>query len=88
MKKRIVYPQPLKEGGRIAVTAPSSGAGCGPVKNFGLQDALHHVFDGLGIPVLYDLDIGHVPPQLTLVNGAFAKVKASAGAGNVTMSFV
>ncbi|MBV6714091.1 S66 family peptidase [Paenibacillus chitinolyticus] len=63
-------------------------AGYGPVKNFALKDALHHVFDGLGIPVLYDLDIGHVPPQLTLVNGAFTKVKASGGAGNVTMSFV
>jgi len=27
------------------------------------------------VPVLYDLDIGHVPPQLAVVNGAPATVE-------------
>lgn len=37
-------------------------------------DALHSVLSYLDIPVLYDVDIGHVPPQLSLVNGALAHV--------------
>jgi len=37
-------------------------------------DALKTVLSDLSIPILYDLDIGHVPPQLSLVNGALAKV--------------
>lgn len=32
-----------------------------------------HLSD-LGIPVLIDMDIGHVPPNLTLINGALAKI--------------
>jgi muramoyltetrapeptide carboxypeptidase len=28
----------------------------------------------LGLPVIFDLEIGHVPPHLPLVNGALATV--------------
>ena len=38
-------------------------------------DALHSVLSDLNIPVLYDVDIGHVPPQLSLVNGAIAHIE-------------
>lgn len=41
---------------------------------FGYLDALHDVLDGLPCPVLLDADIGHQPPQLTLINGAWAEV--------------
>lgn len=33
-------------------------------------DALRDALGALDVPVLYDLDVGHVPPQLALVNGA------------------
>ncbi len=62
-------------------------AGYGPSKNFECEDAYHRIFDELDIPIVYDVDIGHVPPQLTLVNGAFAKVSSSAGKGKVVMTF-
>ncbi|MCU6791434.1 LD-carboxypeptidase [Paenibacillus sp. WQ 127069] len=62
-------------------------AGYSPTQDFGLQDALHQVFDNLHIPVIYEVDIGHVPPQLTLVNGAFAHVSSSAGKGSIIMSY-
>jgi len=42
-----------------------------------------HLTD-LGIPVLIDMDIGHVPPNLTLINGAYAKVECEGGQGKVT----
>ncbi|SFK67235.1 Muramoyltetrapeptide carboxypeptidase LdcA (peptidoglycan recycling) [Paenibacillus sp. 1_12] len=63
-------------------------AGYSPTQNFGLQDALHQVFDDRHIPVIYEVDIGHVPPQLTLVNGAFANVSSIAGRGSITMSYI
>lgn len=61
--------------------------GYAPTQNFELQDALRHIFDDIQIPVIYDADIGHVPPQLTLVNGALAEVSSLAGRGKITMSF-
>ena len=36
------------------------------------EDALHQVFDGSDIPVVYGLDFGHVPPSWTLINGSVA----------------
>lgn len=37
-------------------------------------DALKKVFAEQDTPVLYDVDIGHQAPNLTLINGAFARV--------------
>lgn len=62
-------------------------AGYSPVQDFGLADSLEQFANELGIPVVYEADIGHVPPQLTLVNGALAAVTAGGGRGKVAMSF-
>jgi muramoyltetrapeptide carboxypeptidase len=56
----------------------------GPAQGFGQLDALHHALDGLPVPVLHDVDIGHVPPQLALVNGASAVVELHAD-GHATL---
>jgi muramoyltetrapeptide carboxypeptidase LdcA involved in peptidoglycan recycling len=50
----------------------------GSSDGFSQLDALHHALDGLPVPVLYDVDTGHVPPQLALVNGASAVVELHA----------
>jgi muramoyltetrapeptide carboxypeptidase len=48
-------------------------------------DALRQGLQHLHCPVLVDMDIGHRPPQLVLVNGAFAQLRfsdpAAGGAG-------
>src|SRR5690606_1301094 len=44
-------------------------------------DALQAVLAGLPYPVLYDVDIGHRPPQFALVNGARAEVRWSPSQG-------
>jgi muramoyltetrapeptide carboxypeptidase len=46
-------------------------------------DALRSVLGDIQCSVMYDMDIGHVPPQLSLVNGALAQVKLRAGCGTV-----
>ncbi|WP_268990297.1 S66 peptidase family protein [Biostraticola tofi] len=37
-------------------------------------DALQGSLSCLSVPVIYDVDIDHVPPQFSLVNGARASV--------------
>ena len=39
-----------------------------------MTDALVQSLGGLNVPVLYDADIGHIPPQIQIVNGAIGKV--------------
>ena len=51
--------------------------------NLTYMDALHSAFAGLPYPVLYDVDIGHLPPQLSLVNGALAHVAFHGDSGSV-----
>lgn len=58
-----------------------------PVDDFEMIDALHAVFADLQMPVVYDADIGHLPPQVTLVNGALATVKVENGTGKIDMTF-
>lgn len=50
---------------------------------FSYVDALRSAFDDIRCPVLYDIDIGHVSPQHSLVNGALAEVNFSDGAGSI-----
>lgn len=47
-------------------------------------DALAEALRDLPFPILVDLDIGHRPPQLTLLNGLPAVVRVGEGCGSVT----
>lgn len=47
-------------------------------------EALKTVLSYLNIPILYDVDIGHVPPQLSLVNGALATIEFYDNGGKIT----
>lgn len=43
------------------------------------RDAVLDALGGLGLPIVFDVEIGHVPPHLPLVNGALATVRLSGG---------
>ena len=47
-----------------------------PVNNYTVEDIYKELSDELGIPIIYDVDCGHVPPQITFINGAYAEVEA------------
>ncbi|PKF76558.1 LD-carboxypeptidase [Vibrio sp. vnigr-6D03] len=52
-------------------------------------EVLERHLGNLGIPVIYDMDIGHVPPNLTLINGAVAKVTLDEhGAGAIEQTLI
>lgn len=56
------------------------------VSDFTFIDALNDL--KLDIPVIYDVDIGHLPPQLTLINGAFATLRMASGKGVIEQRLV
>ena len=41
--------------------------------------------DKLGIPYIFNSDIGHVFPKMTIINGSTATVKCSNGKGSIEM---
>lgn len=53
-------------------------------RDFTLTDALKQGLGPLHVPVLYDADIGHIPPQIQIVNGAMGEVKFSGGRATVS----
>ena len=57
-------------------------------RDLGLIDALDQGLGGLSVPVLYDADIGHLPPQMQILNGAYGKVEFSDGKAVVVQEFL
>ncbi|CEG27254.1 S66 family peptidase [Bacillus sp. B-jedd] len=54
-----------------------------PVENYTIEDVYGDLFSELEVPVVYDIDCGHMPPQMTFINGAFAEVSVENGKGIV-----
>jgi muramoyltetrapeptide carboxypeptidase LdcA involved in peptidoglycan recycling len=59
-------------------------AGSQSYEGLSYQDVLKEAFDQLNIPVLYDVDIGHLPPNLCLMNGVRTKIRFELGTAEVT----
>lgn len=55
------------------------------VGGFTTLDALERLAEESNLPIIYNADIGHIPPQMTFVNGAYAEIKAENGKGEMTM---
>jgi muramoyltetrapeptide carboxypeptidase len=68
--------------GRNAGPAPKSS------ENLSYVEALRSVLVNCQYPIIYDVDIGHQPPQFTLINGALARVKFEDGRGSVSLERV
>ena len=51
--------------------------------DFTFIDALKQSLENLNVPVLYDADIGHVPPQMQIVNGAIGSVEFIRGKATI-----
>ncbi|QOV12003.1 S66 family peptidase [Viridibacillus arvi] len=58
-----------------------------PVNNYTVEDVYKELSDELGIPIIYDMDCGHVPPQITFINGAYAEVEVEEGKGIILQYF-
>lgn len=56
--------------------------------DFTLIDALKQGLGTLNVPILYNADIGHIPPQMQIVNGSIGKVDFTDGKTTVWQSFL
>ncbi|PLT28905.1 S66 family peptidase [Peribacillus deserti] len=59
-----------------------------PVDGYTLEDVYAEIAEELQIPLIYDIDCGHVPPQITFINGAYAVIETSDGKGQVLQQFI
>lgn len=66
------------------------GRSAGPMpdspESLSYAEALSATLGDLPCPVIYDVDIGHQPPQFTLINGAVAEVHFEAERGSVVQT--
>jgi muramoyltetrapeptide carboxypeptidase LdcA involved in peptidoglycan recycling len=62
--------------------------GLSPIENFTLEDALRSGLEDLNVPVVYDVDLGHLPPQLTFINGAYAACSVKEGKGIIKQKLI
>jgi len=59
-----------------------------PVQDYTVEKMYEDLAEELNVPIAYDIDLGHVPPQITFVNGAYAEVRVANGKGTVTQQFI
>ena len=50
------------------------------------REAVRDALGRLDVPIVWDLEIGHVPPHLPLVNGALARVVVDGDTREITQS--
>lgn len=58
-----------------------------PFDNYTVEDVYRELSEELQIPIAYDIDCGHVPPQMTFINGAYAEIEITDGKGFVRQYF-
>ena len=57
-----------------------------PAKDISQFKALSDALGDLNIPVVYDTDIGHLPPNMTLLNGSYVEITVKKGAAKVVQT--
>ncbi|MBZ9633435.1 S66 peptidase family protein [Clostridium sp. FP1] len=62
--------------------------GLDAIEDFTFLDALTFAFKDTNIPIIYNVDIGHLPPQLTLINGSYAEVFYENGRGTIEQQMI
>lgn len=58
-----------------------------PVNGYTVEDVYTGLSEELQIPIIYNIDCGHVPPQITFINGAYSEIETKNGQGTVTQYF-
>lgn len=54
-----------------------------PTYEISYEEAVLSVLGELQVPIILDADIGHKPPQMTMINGALATIHSEAGKGRL-----
>ncbi|MDD2627933.1 MAG: LD-carboxypeptidase [Clostridia bacterium] len=57
------------------------------VEDFTYLDAISKALTDFNVPIVYDIDLGHVPPQLTFINGSYGIFEYDRGRGQLKQSY-
>ncbi|KAA1037624.1 LD-carboxypeptidase [Macrococcus equipercicus] len=57
-------------------------------ESYQYEDVYREMATTLNVPVLYDVDFGHKPPQMTIINGAYGMIDMEQGKGHFTQRFI
>lgn len=57
-------------------------------ENYTAEKMYRNLEKELKIPIIYDIDCGHMPPQIIFVNGAHGEVEFKDGKGKVSQKFI
>ena len=66
----------------------SAGPDAKNESNVYYKEALQSVLGDLAMPIIYDIDIGHQPPQFSIINGSFASVSFENSSGTLRQKLV
>lgn len=58
------------------------------VEDFTYIDAIKDSIGALNVPIIYDVDIGHIPPQITCINGAYGEFEYINGKGILKQKYI
>jgi muramoyltetrapeptide carboxypeptidase LdcA involved in peptidoglycan recycling len=59
-----------------------------PAYDIPYEEAVLSILGELNVPIILEADIGHKPPQMTLMNGAIAVVHSQNGKGSISFEMV
>lgn len=58
------------------------------VNSYTYLNAIEDALLPLNVPIIYDVDIGHIPPQITFVNGSYGEFEYLNGKGKLTQKYI
>ncbi len=53
-----------------------------------MYNAITDIIGGLGVPIVMDLDIGHLPPMMPIINGSVGEIEASGNDISIEYKFI
>ena len=59
-----------------------------PIDDYNIIDVYMELAEELNVPIAYDIDCGHMPPQLTFINGAYGEVRIYNSGSVVKQKFI
>lgn len=55
---------------------------------FTFKDAVERALSKIGVPIVYNVDVGHIPPQMCIINGSYATFEYKDGKGKLTQKLI
>ena len=56
--------------------------------NISFKEAITRILGDLNVPIIFDVDFGHVSPRMTIINGAICNVISKEGKGEITFELI